>query len=368
MNFIHRRRPAVGASPGQMWTPTTIVPPKLRVMTWNETELDDSELDAAALPDLERVAGRLRWVDMQGLGDGTLIGAFGEQNDLHALAIADVVNTGQRPKAELYGEDWFIVLRMASMSGRDVQLEQVSLFLIDGMVVTFQEREGDCLGPLRDRIHRQGKRIRSGDAYYLAVMVIDAIVDGYFPVLESLGETLEELEQLVVQRPSKEVLERIYHMKRELLTFRRAVWPLRETLSQLIRDESFPDSVSHFLRDATDHVSQVTDIVETYREIAGSFVDVYLSSVGQRTNETMRVLTVISTIFIPLTFVAGIYGMNFDTSKPGNMPELSLPYGYLIFWGACLSMGAGLLVLFRKLGWLGGKGEDGADDSRPAQG
>ena len=355
-NLFHRRSPAVGAPPGQMWTPTTIVPPKVRVMTWNETELEDLELDPAELATIGPAPDRLRWVDVQGLGDGSLVAAFGKQHDLHPLAIADVVNIGQRPKAETYGDDWFLVIRMASMDGEHVLLEQVSMFLFDGMVITFQEREGDCLGPLRDRIHRSGKRIRSGDSHYLTVMVIDAIVDGYFPVLETLGETLEELEELVVQRPTADVLERIYHMKRELLTFRRAVWPLRETLSQLMRDESFPDSVNPYLRDATDHVAQVTDIVETYREIAASFVDVYLSSVGQRTNETMRVLTVISTIFIPLTFVAGVYGMNFDTSRPGNMPELLLPYGYLIFWAVCALMGIGLLFLFRKLGWLGGGG------------
>lgn len=353
-NLFHRRKPAVGASPGQMWSPTDIVPPKVRVMTWNEQEVEDREIDASELPSIGPAERHLRWVDVQGLGDGNLVAAFGEKNGLHPLALADVVNVGQRPKAEIYGEDWFLVLRMASLVDGEVQLEQISMFLFDGMVITFQEREGDCLDPLRDRIHRSGKRIRSGDSYYLTVMVIDAIVDGYFPVLESLGDTLEELETLVVGRPTSDVLERIYRIKRELLTFRRAVWPLRETLSQLMRDESFPDSVNDYLRDATDHVAQVTDLVESYRELAGSFVDVYLSSLGQRTNETMRVLTVISTIFIPLTFVAGVYGMNFDPELPGNMPELSLPYGYLIFWGVCAVMGIVLLVLFRRLGWLGG--------------
>ncbi|MCA8979631.1 MAG: magnesium/cobalt transporter CorA [Planctomycetes bacterium] len=354
-SLFHRRSPAVGAAPGQMWTPTKIVQPHVRVMTWNESELEDRELDPAELPTIGPVRDSVRWVDVQGLGDGSLIAAFGEKHDLHPLAIADVVNVGQRPKAELYGDDWFLVVRMASMDGDDVHLEQVSMFLFDGMVITFQEREGDCLGPLRDRIHRSGKRIRSGDSYYLTVMVIDAIVDGYFPVLEALGETLEELEELVVEHPKADVLERIYRMKRELLTFRRAIWPLRETLSQLMRDESFPDEVNPYLRDATDHVAQVTDIVETYREIAGSFVDVYLSSVGQKTNETMRVLTVISTIFIPLTFVAGVYGMNFDTQQPGNMPELLWPYGYLLFWAICIVLSVSLLILFRRLGWLGGQ-------------
>lgn len=354
---FRRRRAQVGAAPGSFTPPTEVVEPMVRVMTWNVDELEEREIEVEDLGREHPVDGRLRWVDVQGLGDGTEISKLVDSHGLHPLAVADVVNIGQRPKAESYGEEWFLVLRMAGLEGESLSFEQISLFLLDGMVISFQERPGDCLEPLRERIRRGGKRLRANGSEYLAVMILDAIVDGYFPVLEQFGEILEDLETTVVARPTTEVLERIYAIKRELLTFRRSVWPLRETLSQLIRDEALSDEVHPYLRDVTDHVSQVSDIVETYREISASFVDVYLSSVSQRTNETMRVLTVIATIFIPLTFVAGVYGMNFDTSLPGNLPELALPYGYFIFWGVCALMGVGLVFLFRHLGWLGGGDE-----------
>lgn len=354
--YYHRRRTAVGASPGAIAPPPTHVPPRVRLMSWDAEVLEEREVPLAEVAGVHSVSGRLTWIDVQGLGDGTCVSDLGEALGLHPLAVADVVNVGQRPKAERYGDALFVVLRMASLvDGEHCRFEQVSIFLLDGLVLTFQEQHGDCLDSLRDRIRGEGRRLREGDATYLATMVIDAVVDGYFPVLEGFGEHLEDLEAQVVDEPSSDLLERVYRAKRELLAFRRAVWPLRETLAHLLRDdENLPAHVMPYLRDAADHVAQVADIVETYREVAGSFVDVYLSSVSQRTNDTMRVLTVSATIFIPLTFVAGVYGMNFDTSRPGNMPELSLPYGYAVFWVVCVALGAGMLLLFRRLGWLGG--------------
>lgn len=354
--YYERRRTAVGASPGAIAVPPTIVPPRARLMSWDAISFEDREVPLEDLGRVRPVPGRVTWIDVQGLGDGACVRDLGEALGLHALAVADVVNIGQRPKAERYDDALFVVLRMATLLGEDrCRFEQVSLFLVDGLVLTFQERPGDCLDPLRARIRGNGRRLRDGDASYLAAMVLDAVVDGYFPVLEGFGEHLEELEAAVVDRPTSALLERVYRAKRELLAFRRAVWPLRETFAHLLRDDEYlPPSVMPYLRDAADHVAQVTDIVETYREIAASFVDVYLSSVSQRTNETMRVLTVCATIFIPLTFVAGVYGMNFDRSRPGNMPELEMPYGYVLFWLACLALAGGMLGLFRRLGWLGG--------------
>lgn len=354
--YFRRRRTAVGASPGAIAPPPDEVPPVASLLAWDAESLEDRAVPLEEVAALRPRSGRVTWVDVQGLGDGAFVGEVGAALGLHPLAVADVVNIGQRPKAERYDDVLFVVVRMATMLDAErCRFEQVSMFLLDGYVLTFQERAGDCLDALRGRIRGNGRRLREGDASYLACMVIDAVVDGYFPVLEAFGEHLEELEAEVVDRPTPHLLERIYRAKRELLAFRRAVWPLRDMLAHLLRDdEHLPVSVMPYLRDAADHVAQITDIVETYREIAASFVDVYLSSVSQRTNETMRVLTVCATIFIPLTFVAGVYGMNFDTSRPGNLPELALPYGYLLFWVLCVAIGGGMLVLFRRLGWLGG--------------
>jgi magnesium transporter len=301
--------------------------------------------------------GRVTWIDVQGLGDGSVASELGELFDLHHLAVADVVNTGQRPKAEGYEDVLFCVLRMALLREERVEWEQFSLFLTDSLVITFQETYGDCLDSLRDRLRNGRKFLRGSGADYLACMVIDAIVDGYFPLLEEYGEQLEDIEDEVLANPDKEVLERIYRLKRELMSFRRATWPVRELLSHLMRDEDerLTHGVLPYLRDTGDHVAQVADVVETYRELATSFVDVYLSSISNKINEGMRVLTVIATIFIPLTFLAGVYGMNFNPELPGNMPELDWPYGYAVFWGMCLVMVAMLLLLFRRLGWLSGR-------------
>lgn len=353
--LFRRRRTEVGASPGQFVAPAELVPPWIRRMSWDAEHLEETTVETTEAGSVGPETGRTTWIDVQGLGDGSSVAALGEALGLHALAVADVVNVGQRPKVERYGEVLFLVVRMAHVPEGYFEFEQVSFFLLDDLVLTFQERHGDCLDPVRERIRRSGSRLRQEKAPYLATMVLDAIVDGYFPALEVFGEQLEELEAQVVHEPTSDLLERVYRAKRELLYFRRAVWPLREMLSHLLRDETLPPGVQPYLRDTADHVAQVSDIVETYREITGSFVEVYLSSVSQRTNETMRVLTVLATIFIPLTFVAGVYGMNFDTSRPGNLPELSLPYAYVGFWIVCVAVAGSLLLLFRRLGWLGAR-------------
>lgn len=244
------------------------------------------------------------------------------------------------------------------LPGEDLQWEQVSLFVMPGLVLTFQETREDCLEPLRDRIRMGRPMIRSSGADYLAMMVIDALVDGYFPVLEYYGDRIDSHEDGVLETDDQgtEMLRDLYGMKRNLAAFRRAAWPLREALGQLYRGSS--PIVTHdarlHLRDTLDHIMQLVEVNEGYRELTTSLVDLHLSIVGQKTNDVMRVLTVVSTIFIPLTFIAGVYGMNFDQSQPMNLPELRSPYGYLGFLAFCTLTGAALLVLFRRLGWLGG--------------
>ena len=305
--------------------------------------------------ELEDLTSPVTWIDVRGLGDGSIVERLGAGLGMHRLAISDVVNVGQRPKVEQYDEGLFVVLRMATRSSEGpLSWEQVSLFVRNGVLITFQETHEDCLEPLRERLRAGRRMIRGSGADFLAGAVIDAIVDGYFPVLEEYGDLLELLEDQVLEERDKTVLRRLYAVKRDLSVFRRATWPLREALSQLVRDEGKPlsDTTRLHLRDTLDHMMQVHDVNESYRELGTSLVDVHLSLVGQRTNDIMRVLTVVSAVFIPLTFVAGVYGMNFDTDSPYNLPELGWTYGYVGFWIACLCLGIGLVFLFRRLGWF----------------
>jgi magnesium transporter len=276
--------------------------------------------------------------------------------NLHALVLEDIVNIPQRPKVESFEDQELIILHMVTSreDGRGFYDEQVSLILGKNYILTVQEEpENDVFEPIRQRIHRNRGVIRSQKSDYLAYALIDAIVDGFFPVLEDYGERLENLQDEVVDKPTRQTLDKIHKIKRELLLLRRAIWPQRDAINSLIREESplIDREVRVFLRDCYDHTVQVMDMVETYRELAANLMDIYLSSLSNSTNEIMRFLTVISTVFIPLTFVAGVYGMNFDTEL-GNMPELKLPYGYALCWLLMLSMSGGLLFFFWKKGWL----------------
>lgn len=360
--LFHRRFTRPGAPPGEFHGEEAGDPPRMRLISYDADAIEERELAGVAELDGALKPGRVSWIDVQGLGDGELVRQLGERFALHPLALADVVNTGQRPKADEYDTALYCVVRQAMATPeREVRWEQFSLFLGEGWVLSLQEHYGDCLEPVRERLRKGRKVLRSGKADYLACMLLDALVDGYFPALEVYGERLEELEVDVMEHPTRQVLARVYRVKRELMAFRRASWPLRDVLSRLLRDEESRDdpwigpTVLPYLRDTADHAMQVVDILETYRELAGSFVDVYLSSISNRTNEVMRVLTVIATIFIPLTFIAGIYGMNFDTHSPWNLPELSWRYGYPIFWAVCVIVAGMLLYLFRRLGWLGSR-------------
>ena len=357
--LFHRKYTKRGASPGTHAAPHLDAPQTVRLITYDVDSFTEVDLDPKAeLPALAE-PGKITWIDVRGLGDGKLVERLGERFGLHPLALADVMNVGQRPKVEDYDTFLYVVVRMLDL-GPDERIvsEQVSLFVGPNWTISIQERPGDCLDGLRARLRVGLKRIRNAGADYLGVQILDSIVDGYFPVLETYGDRLEEIEARVLEKPGKDVLTQVYEVKRDLMALRRACWPMREMLSALLKegDELLSKASLPYLRDTADHVIQIVELTETYRELAGSFIDVYLSSISQRTNEVMRVLTVIATIFIPLTFLAGVYGMNFDRSQPGNMPELGWKYGYVGFLGLCLAVVVGLLVLFRRLGWLGGNG------------
>lgn len=356
MGLFKRTFTERGAPPGTIVPPDAFVEPELHVISYTSEAYAEHDVGGPADVRTLLRTGRVVWIDVHGIGDGSIVRDFGDLLELHPLAVADVVHFGQRPKVELYDGVLFVVVPMATLQDDgSIGWEQVSLFLGEDYVLTFQERPGDCLDPLRERI-RQGRRpIRTQGADYLACMVIDAIVDGYFPILEHGGGRLEEFEEQILVHPTQAALMTLYEARRDLLTFRRAIWPLRDALRHLMQEEDFPISPSArlYLRDTTDHAMQVVEVNETYRELAASLLEVYLSMVGQRTNDIMRVLTVMASIFIPLTFVAGVYGMNFDTDRPLNMPELGWSLGYVYFWGLCAGIVALLMFVFRRLGWLG---------------
>lgn len=314
-------------------------------------------MSKVSLDDVRRVRQEqpITWVNVSGRGDAELIRQVGQIFGLHPLAMEDLMNLHHRPKVEEYEDHVFLVSQLFA-PGPDIVPEQIALFLGKDFVLSFQETPGDCFGPLRERI-RQGKgRVRNAGADYLFYGLLDAIVDQYFPVLERYGESLESIEEKVVTTPDSRQIATLHDMKRGLLTIRRAIWPHREMLNAIIRDENplIADETRIYFRDVYDHTINLMDIVETYREIASGLVDVYISSVSARLNEIMKVLTIISTIFMPLSFIASVYGMNFDRSASAwNMPELGWGFGYLLSLMMMASIAVGLLVFFRLKGWLG---------------
>jgi len=298
------------------------------------------------------------WVDVKGLGSEDVLQRLGQVFSLHPLMLEDVVNVPQRPKVEEFDNQLLIIARMVTLEDDNEHFvsEQVSLILGEHYLLTVQEEPlYDSFGPIRDRIRTNKGVIRKQGADYLAYSLLDAIVDGFFPVLESYGERIEDLEDEVVSNPTRQTLEKIHALKRELLTLRRAIWPQRDVINSLIRDGN--PLISHdiriYLRDCYDHTIQVLDMVETYRELSSSLMDVYLSSVSNKMNEVMKFLTVMSSIFIPLTFIAGVYGMNFATDKsPWNMPELDWYWGYPACLLGMVVTAMGLVYFFWKRGWF----------------
>jgi magnesium transporter len=307
-----------------------------------------------ALAAITDEAPGVTWIHVAGTHEIEGLQALGARFGLHPLTLEDVVNSGQRPKLENYDDHLFIVMRVIH-SAAAVAGEQVSMYLGRSWVLTFEEIPEDAFDLVRERLRRGKGQIRSAGADYLAYSIVDAAVDHFFPVLETLGERIEALEEELVEDPDRRTLEKIHQLKRELLLIRRAAWPQREVISSLGRQES--DLVHRetrvFLRDCYDHTIQIMDIVETYRDLASGMMDLYLSSVSHRTNEVMKVLTVIASIFIPLTFIAGIYGMNFNTkASPLNMPELNWYWGYPALWLVVIGLAAGMIVYFRRKRWI----------------
>ncbi len=293
----------------------------------------------------------ITWINVDGIHELEPIEKIGKQLKLHPLVLEDIMHTEQRPKMEDFDEYLFVILKMLQYidEKNETKVEQVSLFLGSNYVISFQEDEGDVFDLIRDRIRSDRGRIRKMGADYLAYSLLDAIVDNYFMVLEKIGERIEDIEDDLVKNPTPEVLHTIHNLRSELIYLRKSVWPLREVISKLERWESnlIDKSIGIYLRDVYDHTIQVIDALETFRDMLSSMMDIYLSSVSNRMNEVMKVLTIIATIFMPLTLIAGIYGMNFR-----YMPELDSPWGYPMVYVVMLGVSAVMLMYFRKRKWL----------------
>jgi magnesium transporter len=321
---------------------------------FEQYQVDPAKLDqflTGARPDWASV----RWINVDGLHDTTVIQVLAKWYRLHPLAIEDLLYVPQRPKVEPYPADGryqarlFIVSRMIQWLNDSPSSEQVSIFLGHHTVLTFQQTHGDIWDPIRHRLKAAGSKLRTNDASFLVYALIDATVDFFFPILERYGERLEELEQQILLDPREDLLQGVHHIRRELLLLRREIWPLREMIQALQHGthEGLSDTTRLYLRDVYDHAVQIIDFIETAREMSASLADAYLTGVSNRMNEVMKVLTIIATIFIPISFLAGVFGMNFN-----DMPGLEWRYGYVAFWVICIVVAGGLLFYFRRRKWI----------------
>jgi magnesium transporter len=304
----------------------------------------DEALDAPRKADQ-----RVRWINIDGLNP-LVVDRVCKHFGVHTLAAEDVLNTYQRPKLEVFSDHVLVIARQIQVQDRKLKNEQIAFFLFKDTLISFQEEPGDVFNPVRKRIHNPKGRFRSLQSDYLFYTLLDCIVDHLFPLLEGYGAALEDLEEEITMNPSPACQQKLFSMKRDLSLQRRTLWPLREMIDAIYRDESglIDESLKTFYRDVQDHTMQVIDLLETYRDTASGLNDLYQSSVGNKMNEIMKVLTIMASFFIPITFVAGVYGMNF-----AYIPELQWKYSYFVFWGICLSMSSALAFYFWRKGWIG---------------
>jgi magnesium transporter len=325
-------------------------PVKVTVMDYGPDHLTEKEIRSVQELAPYRDTPTVTWINVEGLSDVPLLEGLGKLFGFHPLALEDVLNCGQRPKVEDYGAYHFIVLKsLRYRPAEGLEMEQISFFLAGNFVITLQELPGDSFEAVRERIRKTKGQIRKMGPDYLAYALIDALIDEFFPVLEAYGERIEDLETELVLAPTPETLQSIHQVKRDLLLLRRTAWPERDAVSSLQHEESdiIRPGTQVFLRDCYDHIIQVIDMIETYRDLAAGMLDVYLSSTSNRLNEVMKVLTIISTIFIPMNFIAGLYGMNFK-----DMPELSWRYGYPMALCLMLAVAVGMVAYFKRKGWF----------------
>lgn len=349
------RKPRIGAPPGELADTSAHQPTRVKVLSYNESGIDERECESADTAiEIARDESRRHWIDLQGLRDVTIIHDIARAFEVHELAIADSINTPQRPKFEAYDEHLIFIGRMFRLANEGQTFsEQLTLFLTRNVVITVQEWHGDVFDPVRARARDPKSKLRQKSAAYLAYALIDTMMDAVYPVIDVLNDQLEETEIHITTDPIPGDFTRLHAIKRELLHLGRSLRPQREAINNMIRNNSdfIDDDARFYLRDTFDHAVQVLEAVDTYRDLTGELTDLYLSVVSNRMNEIMKILTIISTIFMPLSFLAGVYGMNFQ-----HMPELAYQWSYPIVLGVMALIGGGMLLFFRSKGWLGSRG------------
>jgi len=348
--LFRKRHPPVGSMPGTLVTQPDAEPPVIRLIHYGPDFLEERVIeDPEALGAVIGAEG-VSWIDVQGLGDEAVLRKIGEVLDLHPLALEDAVNVPQRPKSEPYDVQHLFIARMLSVGDRaDLDTEQVSLFIGTSYLLTFQERAGDVFDPVRKRIRAGRGPIRRMGPDYLAYALIDTVIDACYPLVEAIGERLYRLEESILERPTPRGLRQVHAMRRNLLLVHRAVWPQREAVGQLARSPlpNLSAEVRAYFRDTDGHIAQIMELADSLREVAVGLTEIFMTQVSHRTNEIMKMLTLMASIFIPLTFIAGIYGMNFE-----NMPELSARLGYPVVLAMMVTVAAGMIAYFRRRGWI----------------
>jgi magnesium transporter len=340
----------IGAPPGNLfYNGTETGPVKITLIEFNETEFIEEQFSDIHKCLANVKSNMVKWINVEGVHNTAMVEELGRFFDLHPLTMEDIVHVDQRPKFEDYADYVLTIMKMITYD-TEVHAEQLSLVLLKGTVISFQEPSGgDAFDIIRTRLRQNKGRVRKLKADYLFYALMDSVVDWYFIAIEKIGDKLEAIEEEIVEDPDRKSLVQLYELKREVIFLRKQVWPLRDMVSNLRHSENdlITDNTQIFLRDLQDHTSRIIDTVETYRDLLGGIMDIHISTNANKMNEVMKVLTIMSTIFIPVTFIAGVYGMNFD-----NMPELHTKYGYYITWGVMLIIIIGLVIYFRKKKWL----------------
>jgi magnesium transporter len=353
LRFANRTSKKAGLPPGTLVHigEKKIEQAKITIIDYDETRFQEKEAKTIkeCLPFKDKTT--VTWINIDGIHQADIIEELGKSFDVHPLLLEDIMHTEQRPKLDDFGDYIFIVLKILHYNEKknEIEAEQISLILGPHFVISFKESQSGVFDPIRERMRNQKSRVRKMGADYLAYALIDTIVDNYFIILEKLGEQIEDLEEELVTNPTPETLQAIHTLKREMIFLRKSVWPLREVVSGLERGESplIHESTDIYLKDVYDHTIQVIDTIETFRDMISGILDIYLSSISNAMNAVMKVLTIIATIFIPLTFIVGIYGMNFK-----YMPELEWRWGYFIAWAIMIVIGFVMVLYFKRKKWL----------------
>ena len=348
-----RRSSKVGLPPGTVRTDPNAEATRVRAICYREDAIEEYDvLRPAQIIELQKKWPNL-WIDVSGLGSADIVSELGQVLKLHPLAVEDAVHVHQRAKVDDYGDHLFVVARMSNPGEKHVT-EQCSLFLRTGMLVTFQERFGDNWNSVRDRLRSGRGPLRQQGSDYLAYLLLDSMIDSFFPTLETIGDCLDEYDEKLANTDLSQNFQQLHDTRHQLLSLRRAIRPHRDMVNELIRDDCpyIRTETRVFLRDCYDHVVQLLDMVESYRELTADLREFQMSLMSNRMNEIMKVLTVLSTLFLPISFIAGLYGMNFDTRSPWNMPELGWFLGYPFALGLMLASTFGMLAFFRRRGWF----------------